>query len=762
MGDKTKQSKTRNADQEAVGIAYLDLDGRILEANPQFCVLTGYSQEELTGLDFHALAGQEDKETVASNLQQVAAGEMESTAIQTCCQRKDGTALWALIIASLPRTGAASGDGILAILQDISSLKQREAVLEEYLIRTRLAISATRIGTWDWNLEEQSVVFSPEWKRQLGYEDAELPSEFNEWENRLHPEDRDRILKNLEDYLGGKSDEYQVEFRLRHKNGTYRWIYARAEKQVDTSGRVIRLYGCHMDITDRKKAKDELLYSEEKLRRLVQQSPVGIQIHDLEGRFIDTNNAFVRLYGLDPEAIPELYEKYNLHQDEQLQRLGMGEGIKQVYSGKEVLFPVFRYDGVDTLKSIKMVNPVSRTCWVRARGYPLKDDQGRVTGAVFLSEDITEQQKAAEDLRASEEKFRAIMEQAPLAIQIVNPEGRIENVNKAWQNLWGVQDEQLADLLESYNLFEDKELAERGVLEFVDRLFNGERVFLPLIEYDATQTAAELGMDQIQAHKRWVRFSGYPVKDSQGKVVNIVNVEEDVTESIEAQKRFEAQQQRLHALTAEVANKEEQERRRIANDLHDGAAQSLAFARMELATVMKSIPDEEAVEKMDNISQLLRKSIRQIREVLLHLTTPALNEIGLAAAISEWMEIQIGRHNGMQFVVTDKTGAISLSAEIRTILFRNTRELLMNVIKHAAATLITVSLSVSQGNLLITVEDNGVGFNPQQKVESTGFGISSVQENMKSIGGSFQLETQPGSGTRVTLRLALQLNEGVN
>jgi signal transduction histidine kinase len=86
----------------------------------------------------------------------------------------------------------------------------------------------------------------------------------------------------------------------------------------------------------------------------------------------------------------------------------------------------------------------------------------------------------------------------------------------------------------------------------------------------------------------------------------------------------------------------------------------------------------------------------------------------------------------------------------------------MNVIKHAAATLITVSLSVSQGDLLINIEDNGVGFNPQQKVEHTGFGISSVQENMKSIGGSFQLETQPGSGTRVTLRLALQLNEGVN
>jgi len=102
--------------------------------------------------------------------------------------------------------------------------------------------SATHIGHWDWDLRSNEVYFSPEWKRQLGYENHEIPNRFETWESRLHPDDLQRTIKAVEDYIAGRRADYAVEFRLRHKDGSYRCIYTRAEKQFDDTGKPCRLF----------------------------------------------------------------------------------------------------------------------------------------------------------------------------------------------------------------------------------------------------------------------------------------------------------------------------------------------------------------------------------------------------------------------------------------------------------------------------------------------------------------------------------------
>ena len=93
--------------------------------------------------------------------------------------------------------------------------------------RLRLAVRATNLGVWDWDLHTNAVDFSPEWKRQLGYEPDQIASRYEEWEHRLHPDDREAMIEALRGYLEGRRPEYAVEFRLRHKDGSYRWIYTR-------------------------------------------------------------------------------------------------------------------------------------------------------------------------------------------------------------------------------------------------------------------------------------------------------------------------------------------------------------------------------------------------------------------------------------------------------------------------------------------------------------------------------------------------------
>ncbi|MCA9269643.1 MAG: PAS domain S-box protein, partial [Planctomycetales bacterium] len=172
--------------------------------------------------------------------------------------RKDGSRA-VLSFNAIPLYGPDGESlGTTGTATDITKRKQAEEELREGRERLRLAAEATHLGAWDWDIATDAVVFSPEWKRQLGYEDHELPSRFEEWESRLHEDDRAAVLKRLEAYLEGKSPEYAVEFRLRHRDGSYRWIYTRGVALRDDQGRPRRLLGCHVDITERKQAEEIL------------------------------------------------------------------------------------------------------------------------------------------------------------------------------------------------------------------------------------------------------------------------------------------------------------------------------------------------------------------------------------------------------------------------------------------------------------------------------------------------------------------------
>ena len=142
--------------------------------------------------------------------------------------------------------------------------------------RWRSAIQAVNIGLWDWDLRTNDVFLSPEWKRQLGYEDHEIPNRYEEWESRLHPEDRHHTLATLKAYHARPSSDYEVEFRLRHKDGSYRWILGRAAMIFDSDGRPTRMLGAHVDITERKHAETALRRVHEELERGVHERTVEL------------------------------------------------------------------------------------------------------------------------------------------------------------------------------------------------------------------------------------------------------------------------------------------------------------------------------------------------------------------------------------------------------------------------------------------------------------------------------------------------------
>ncbi|BBE51858.1 Autoinducer 2 sensor kinase/phosphatase LuxQ [Ferriphaselus amnicola] len=152
----------------------------------------------------------------------------------------------------------------------VEVIEEPYSLLEQTQQKLSMSLKASNTGLWSWNLKTDHVYYSPEWKAQLGYLPDDLPDTLDTWKSLLHPDDREGALDKVREYLASSELQYENEFRLRHRDGEYRWIMARGEKQFDTSGKVSDLIGSHIDITERKQAEVELRKYQDHLEDEVQ------------------------------------------------------------------------------------------------------------------------------------------------------------------------------------------------------------------------------------------------------------------------------------------------------------------------------------------------------------------------------------------------------------------------------------------------------------------------------------------------------------
>jgi PAS domain S-box-containing protein len=249
--------------------------------NPVFKQIYGYESEEMLGRPFTDFAAPEQSPQELIILQQVLQGE-NLFQYELNQLTKNGNIIHLIVNATPLFDKQGNIIGATGTATNITDRVQIEAALRESEARFSLAVEGVKDGIWDWNLRTNEVYLSPRWKSILGYEDYELSNTIETWQQLLHPKDADYVYTVLGNYLDGGCLIYSVEFRARRKDGSYCWILARGTALRDELGKPYRMCGSHTDISDRKQAEAELLYSKELFESFFNESADAIFLVDAE------------------------------------------------------------------------------------------------------------------------------------------------------------------------------------------------------------------------------------------------------------------------------------------------------------------------------------------------------------------------------------------------------------------------------------------------------------------------------------------------
>lgn len=237
---------------------------------PRFGLLSGYSEKEFGDQGWEMLFHPDDRNRVRHLFREIAAGRVQREELRY--MTKAGETLTVLLQGQLLESGPGPGEGlIIGGLLDITELKAVEVALRASEERFQLALRGANEGLWDWDVKTNQLFLSPRWKSELGYEDDEIVNHYDTWVDLMHPEDRAMAQSRLGDFLNGPSDNYVNEFRMRHKSGEYRIILSRGFMIRDEQGSPARMVGTHQNITERKRADEELRASRQRLEVLSRQ-----------------------------------------------------------------------------------------------------------------------------------------------------------------------------------------------------------------------------------------------------------------------------------------------------------------------------------------------------------------------------------------------------------------------------------------------------------------------------------------------------------
>lgn len=416
-------------EKSGTGMALVDMGHRARQCNPALLEMLGFTSEEMASRPFGSFAHAEDQHLDVALYDELVAGTRDKYEIEKRFVTKSGTVIWGHLIVTLIKDSDGIPRYAIDMLQDITERKQAELELRRVSERLQLATRAANIGIWDWDVVRDELVWDEAMYGLFGGRKVDFNNANEVWAGSLVPEDREAVEAQVQATLRGER-EFDAEFRNVWPDGSIHYLKAASETFRDEAGNPVRMVGVNYDVTERKLAEAELRWGEEKLRLLLDSTAEGIFGVNLEGRCIFCNVSALRTLGYSDES----------------QVLDREMHVLVAHSRADgTPYPVDECPAVQSLRTASRAFADKDVFWrsdgtcfpVEYRSYPIYRE-GKHIGAVVTFGDVTERKKAAESLRASEERFAKAFHASPEPISIFRDnDGVLLEVNERWTANYG-------------------------------------------------------------------------------------------------------------------------------------------------------------------------------------------------------------------------------------------------------------------------------------------------------------------------------------
>ena len=462
-------------------------------------------------------------------------------------------------------------------------------------------------------------------------------------------------------------------------------------------------------------------------RKTFVDAPVGMMVTDGDGRYLRVNRALCAFTGYsESELLSMRYGDLTHPDDATREKLVTPSEAGSRCQSLQIEKRYRRKDGSEAWALVVVLRAF--------------DERGKLLYRAGQVIDIDKLKQAELDLRISEQRFRGVFENANTGMVVADQSGRVVHFNEAFSRMLGHD----ADVLRQ--------------MHFADFYVSAERC----AENPLADEILKTPQDRYRIERRWVASDGRHVwvdlyistiRDESGAVVNFIAVVGDITERKKSALALGESKRKLRALAAYQEELLEQERKRIAGEVHDEMGQLMTALKMDLSLMRLRFGEPpQLLGMIDEMRSLVDRTINVVRQVASNLR-PAVLDHGLAPAI-EWLAADFAKRGTVRCRL-DVSGSFALPDLQSTAVFRVVQESLTNVTRHAQAREVVISLHSSGQQLQVVVRDDGIGFDTAAVGKGQGFGLFGMRERLLALGGRLRIASAPGQGTTVIIKLPL-------
>jgi PAS domain S-box-containing protein len=653
-----------------------------------------------------------------------------------------GEAIWMLYYLYNVRDASGTTVGWATVSRDITERKRAETALRQSEERLALAASGARIGLFEWNIATGKTLWTEQHGRLLGLKTTTTTTtttttlsqeyDYHDWAQRVHPDDLPRVEAELRRCLA-EHIPYDTEYRVLWPDKSVHWLAGRGVCDYDAQGTPVRMLGIIMDITERKQAETALRTSEERMSFALHQSHTGGWELDLVDHSAHRTLEHDRIFGYDallPQWTYEMFLEHVLPEDrpEVDRRFHKAVATQTDWSFE---CRIRRKDGA--------------VRWIWAAGGHQRDAAGQARRMAGIVQDISERKEAEAALRESEERLRLALDAAHMGTFDWDVPGNRIAWSRWHEELWGFKPGEFGGTYEAFSRRVHPDDVP-GINAEVARCIVAREPF-----------SQEFRVVWPDGSVHWIMGTGEFTFDAAGQPQRMRGAVLEIT----ARKEAEAA---LHALAGRLEHIREEERTRMAREVHDVLGQLLTGMTMDTAWLQRRLPKvadaalrQTMTDKLGEIGQLTDSMIKTVQEISSELRPSVLDNLGLAAAV----RFEAGRfqkRSGIACEIVAMAEQLPRDAERDTALFRIFQEVLTNVARHAAATRVEIRLAEEGGNggeLVLKVGDNGRGIEPGKLSGAKSLGLLGMRERAAQFGGRVEFAGEPGKGTTVTVRVPM-------